>query len=95
MLDTLHVIGLTRNTKIKKTLIQNLYPISENYNPGENIWHKVKKYSKIGQGFRNVISNSACFFDSYCQRLISWKGTGHWAASPLTFDFFLIFPNFP
>ena len=27
------------------------------YNPGQNIWHKVKIYSKIGQ----VISNFSCF----------------------------------
>ena len=32
-----------------------------NYNPGRNIWHKVKKYSKIGQDFKNVISNFAGF----------------------------------
>ena len=31
------------------------------YNPGQNIWHKVKKYSKIGQDFKNVTSNFACF----------------------------------
>ena len=28
---------------------------------GRNIWHKVKKYSKIGQDFKNVISNFAGF----------------------------------
>ena len=31
------------------------------YNPGQNIWHKLKKYIKIGQDFKNVISNFACF----------------------------------
>ena len=31
------------------------------YNPGQNIWHKVKRYNKIGQGFKNIISNFACF----------------------------------
>ena len=30
-------------------------------NPSQNIWHKVKKYSKTGQDFENVISNFACF----------------------------------
>ena len=34
------------------------------------------------------------FFDSYCQHLIFGRKTGHWAASPLTFDIFLIFLNF-
>ena len=31
------------------------------YNPGKNIWHKVKRYSKIGQDFKNIISNFAFF----------------------------------
>ena len=30
-------------------------------NPSQNIWHKVKKYSKTGHDFENVISNFACF----------------------------------
>ena len=29
--------------------------------PGKNIWHKVKKYSKIGQDFKNIRFNFACF----------------------------------
>ena len=60
--------------------------------------HKVKKYSKIEQDFKNVIYNFACFFffffDNYCPCLIAGENTGHWAASPATFDIFLIFPNF-
>ena len=31
------------------------------YNSGKNIWHKVKRYNKIGQDFKNTISNFACF----------------------------------
>ena len=31
------------------------------YNPGKNIWHKVKKSSKIGQDFKSLLSNFACF----------------------------------
>ena len=31
------------------------------YIPGQNIWQKVKKYSKIGQDLKNVIFNFACF----------------------------------
>ena len=31
------------------------------YNPGKNIWHKVKIYNKIGQDFKNMMSNFACF----------------------------------
>ena len=30
-------------------------------NSGQNVWQKVKRYNKIGQGFKNVISNFACF----------------------------------
>ena len=37
------------------------YFTDNSYNPGQNIWHKVKKYGKIGQDFKNVISNFACF----------------------------------
>ena len=32
-----------------------------NYIPGRNIWHKVKKSCKIGQDFKNLLSNFACF----------------------------------
>ena len=31
------------------------------YNPGQNTWHKVKKFSKIGQDFKNLLSNFGCF----------------------------------
>ena len=30
-------------------------------NPGQNIWSKIKKYSKIEQDFQSLISNFACF----------------------------------
>ena len=30
-------------------------------NPGQNIWHKVKKSSKIGQDFKSPLSSFACF----------------------------------
>ena len=38
-------------------------PNMEEYScsPSQNIWHERKKYSKIGQGFKNVISNFPCF----------------------------------
>ena len=32
----------------------------KNYNPGQNIWHKLKKSSKIRQDFKNL-SNFAYF----------------------------------
>ena len=46
-------------------------------NPSQNIWNKLKKYSKIRHDFENVTSNFECFFDSYCERLISGRKTGH------------------
>ena len=63
-------------------------------NPGQNIWHKVKKYIKIGQDFKNIICNFAYFFYGYCQRLTSGRKTGRCAVSPPTFDIFLKFSNF-
>ena len=35
------------------------------YNPSQNIWHKLKKYSEIEQDFKNVIDNFACFLTAY------------------------------
>ena len=32
-----------------------------NYNPGQYIWHRVKRYNKIGQDFKTIISNFASF----------------------------------
>ena len=31
------------------------------YNPGQNIWNKIEKYSKIGQDKKSLISTFACF----------------------------------
>ena len=31
------------------------------YNPEQNIWNKLKKYSKIGQDLKNLIYNFGCF----------------------------------
>ena len=31
------------------------------YNPGQNIWHKVKKSSRTGRDSRTLLSNFACF----------------------------------
>ena len=33
----------------------------DNYNPVQNIWQKIKRYNKIGQGFKNIIPNVRCF----------------------------------
>ena len=29
----------------------------QTYNPGQNVWQKAKRYNKIGQDFKNIISN--------------------------------------
>ena len=34
---------------------------SSDHNPGQNIWHKVKKSGKIEQNIKNSLSNFACF----------------------------------
>ena len=31
------------------------------YNPGQNIWNKIEKYSKIGQDKKSLTSTFACF----------------------------------
>ena len=31
------------------------------YNPGQNIWNKIKKSSKTGQDKKSLISTLACF----------------------------------
>ena len=42
-----------------KQTVQNLRLLI--YNPSHNNWHKVKKSSKIGQDFKNLLSNFVCF----------------------------------
>ena len=31
------------------------------YNPGQNIWYKVEKSSKVGQDFKSLLSNLRVF----------------------------------
>ena len=37
------------------------FEFKSDYNHGQNIWHKVNRYNKIGQDFKNIISNFVCF----------------------------------
>ena len=46
------------------------------YNPGQNIWHKVKKYSKIGEDYKNL-RPSFVFFDCFRQSFNLARKTGH------------------
>ena len=47
------------------------------YNPWQNIWNKIEKSSKTGQGKKSSISLFCMFFDCYCQSLNSGRETGH------------------
>ena len=49
------------NEALVKFITNIIITASTSHNPSQNIWHKLKKYSKIGQNFKNVISNFACF----------------------------------
>ena len=54
---------MSKNSSLKETGPSYSQKFVYSDNPGQNVWHKVKKSSKIGQDF--------VFFDSYCQSLIS------------------------
>ena len=58
-------------------LSASIFLTEMNHNPVQNIWHKVKKFSKIGRDFKKFLSNFAYFYDSYCQSLIYGRETGH------------------
>ena len=58
-----------------------------------DIWGGVEKSGKTGQGKRSLISTFACFLTATAS-VISGRGTGRWAMSPLKFKIFLIFPCF-
>ena len=66
-----HLFNLLLLFRIKRIIIIVRIKISSNtiiiynYNPGQNIWHKVKKYSKNGQNIKNVISNFVCFWQLF------------------------------
>ena len=58
--DTLLKLVTIKSLKIDNCIIMST-KTTKNYNPSQNIWHKLKKYSKIGQDFKNVISKFAWF----------------------------------
>ena len=35
--------------------------LDKDYNPGQSIWHKVRKSSKIGQDLKRLLTGFACF----------------------------------
>ena len=48
-------------TKRIPVILRRNYKKSQYYDPGQNIWHKVEKSSKVGQDFKSLLSNFACF----------------------------------
>ena len=56
----------------------------------QNIWDKLKKSCKIGQGQKTLISALHTFW-LLLPKFYFWKGT---RLSPPKFEIFLIFPNF-
>ena len=52
---------MSQNSSLKEAGLNYGQKLVRSDNAGQNIWHKVKKSSKIGQDFKNLLSNFACF----------------------------------
>ena len=52
---------MAKNSCLKETGPSNGQKFVSLDNPGQNIWQKLKKSSKIGQDFENLLCNFACF----------------------------------
>ena len=52
---------LSKHSSMKDTGLSYCQKFVCSDNPVQNIWHKVKKYDKIGKDFKNITSNFACF----------------------------------
>ena len=50
---------IKKRKKMKITI--EFYIFELVYNPGQNIWNKIEKYSKIGRDKKSLISTFACF----------------------------------
>ena len=59
--NVLKLQKISKNSSLKETGPSCGLRFVSPDNPSQNIWHKLKKYSKIRQGFKNVISNFAGF----------------------------------
>ena len=62
-----------------------------NYNPEQNIWNKIEKFSKTGQDKKILISPFAVFLTAIAKVWFLEGGLGT-GLSPPRFDIFLIFP---
>ena len=56
----------------------------------KNISGKIEKSSKIRQDKKSLISTCACFFNCYCQSLVSEGETGRWVTSPYSRFFYYL-----
>ena len=50
-----------KSSKLEQDWVE-LRPKNCSDNPLQNIWHKVKKSSKLEQDFKNLLLHFACFF---------------------------------
>ena len=64
---------ISKNSSVKETGPSYGQKFVSSDNPSQNIWYKVKKYSKIGQEFKNVISNYL-FFLTALSTFNFWNG---------------------
>ena len=59
--NALKLQKISKNSSVKKTGPSFGQNFVSSDNHSQNIWHKLKKYSKIGQDLKNVVSNFVCF----------------------------------
>ena len=48
-------------SKSVTTMIKRGFDIQTDYNLGQNIWNKIEKSSKVGQGKKSLMSTFVCF----------------------------------
>ena len=55
---------MSKNSSLKDTGLNYSQTFACSDNLGQKIWKKVKKYSKIGQGYKYLLSKFLCFLDA-------------------------------
>ena len=61
--DLLYIFIMIGEMKEAAPIYRKKFVCSDS--PGQNIWHKVKKYSQTGQDLKNLISNFAWFLRAF------------------------------
>ena len=59
--NALRLQKMSKNSSLKETGSNYGQKFVCSDNPSQNVWRKVKKFSKIGKDFKNLLSNFACF----------------------------------